>query len=77
MEIHNDHRKNTFLRKFKNKLSGRRIIVILAILLGLAGFGFANIIYGAYLNQTGQTSLIKMFLARTSELDLSLYNKTC
>ena len=71
MEIFNDHHKKGFLSKVKNKITSRRIFIIFIVLIGLAGFGFGSILYGAYLNQTGQTSMIKMFLIRTSQLDFN------
>lgn len=71
MEIYNDHHKKGFLSKVKNKITSRRIFIIFIVLIGLAGFGFGSILYGAYLNQTGQTSMIKMFLTRTSQFDFN------
>ena len=58
-------------KKTKKKIFGKRLILILIILIGLAIFAFANILYGAYLNKTGQTSVLRMFLIRSSERDFS------
>lgn len=61
----------SFFKKAKKKLSGKRLVLVVAVFLGLAIFGFANILYGAYLNKTGQTSVLRMFLMRSTEGDFS------
>lgn len=71
MEIHNNYSKNYFFKSVKNRVASRRIITILFYLIAICGFGFGCIVYGAYLNKTSQTSVLRMFLVRISEFDFS------
>lgn len=71
MEIHNNYSKNNFFKSVKNRVASRRIITILFYLIAICGFGFGCIVYGAYLNKTSQTSVLRMFLVRISEFDFS------
>jgi hypothetical protein len=75
MEIHNNGVKISSLKTIRNRLGAKRIIAILLIVIALGGFGFGCIIYGAYLNQTAQTSVLKMFLIRISEFDFTFLAK--
>jgi len=63
VEIYNINKRlgfKQFIRKFKFNAFIRILIVIIAVAL----FAFGNILYGAYLNKTAQTPLIKMFVLR-------------
>jgi len=71
MEIHNNLNEDKLFIKIKNKLGARKILLIILILFAIGSFGFGCIIYGAYLNKTSQTAVLKMFLLRVSELDFA------
>ena len=71
MEIHNNYSKKNFFKRLKNRIASKRIITILFYLIAICGFGFGCIVYGAYLNKTSQTSVLRMFLVRISEFDFS------
>lgn len=75
MEIHNNYSKNSLYKKVKQRVGSRRIITILISIVGICAFGFACIVYGAYLNKTSQTSVLRMFLVRISEFDFSFIPK--
>ena len=75
MEIYNKSTNTSYFSKVKNKIRVKRTISILLIVFILIGFGFGCVIYGAYLNKTGQTTTLKMFLVRISELDFSFFSK--
>ena len=76
MEIFNNHIEKSYLKKFKNKLSGKRLIIILLLLLSLGAFGFASILFGAHLNSTGRTYNLKLALNKLSDLDFSFVPNT-
>lgn len=75
MRIHSKNDSNYF-KKVKKKFSGKRLLLSFIILIGLILFGFANILYGAYLNKTGQTSVLRMFVIRSYERDFSYIPNT-
>ena len=75
MEIYNKNIKKSFYNKLKNKIRVKRIITILLIVFTIVGFGVSFIAYGAYLNKTGQTATLRMFIIRISELDFSFLPK--
>jgi len=71
MKIYNNHPKKSYLKKLINKLSARRILFVLLLLLGLVGFGFASILFGAHLNSTGRTYNLKLALHHLSNFNFS------
>jgi len=71
MEIHDNNIRESFLRRIIKRIGAKRIITNLLLAIIFLGFGFGCIVYGAYLNKTSQTSVLKMFLIRMSEFDLS------
>ncbi len=75
MEIQNTHNQNSIRQHIKKKFSTRLILLIVLSLLGLFCFGFVCVIYGAYLNKTGQTPILRMFIHRLLELNTSFVPK--
>jgi hypothetical protein len=75
LEIQNNHLRESTLKKVINKLGKKRIYVISISLVALLGFGFSCIVWGAYLQKTKQTGILKMFLIRMSEFDFSFIPK--
>jgi hypothetical protein len=75
LEIQNNHLRESTLKKVINKLGKKRIYVISILLVALLGFGFSCIVWGAYLQKTKQTGILKMFLIRISEFDFSFIPK--
>ncbi|MFC2152754.1 CotH kinase family protein [Bacteroidota bacterium] len=71
MEIHDSRLKINTLKRISKKFGARRIFSSIMIFFLLVGFGFGCIVYGAYLNKTDQTSVIKMFLIRLSEFNFN------
>jgi len=71
MEILGNHDQNTTFAKFKHKLHSRKVIVLALTVMTFLIFGATCLIYGAYLQKTGQTTVLKLFLIRASELDFS------
>jgi len=76
MEIHDNRIKNSSLKKIKKWFGLKKAIKTLFIFIAFIGFGFGCIVYGAYLNKTAQTSVLKMFLIRLSEFDFSFIPKS-
>jgi len=60
-------------KHFKKKIKFKRITYVLILFIGMIVFGFGSVVYGAYLNKTGQTPNIKNFILRTKELNLSFF----
>ena len=61
-------------KKFKIKPSGKkyfRFIAILILFVFLLTFGFGSLLYGAYLNKTGQTVNIKNLALRLADFNFS------
>ncbi len=71
MRIYSKHSDRKYLFKIKNGLTGRRIFFVLLVIIGLAGFGLGNIIFGAYLNSTGRTYNLKYALYQISHFNFS------
>ena len=78
MEIYNKNRKFNY-KKIKRKLSVKRFTIILFLFIGIVAFAVGNIAYGAYLNKTGQTPLLKNFIYSVKDFDftfISNYSKS-
>lgn len=75
MEIYNEEVRRSIFNRLKTRGRLRRILALLLIVIGLGGFAFGFIVYGAYLQNTGQTSLLRMFLIRGSQFDFSFIPK--
>lgn len=74
MEIFNENRGREF-QLLKKKFSYKRFLVRLVIIFTILGFGIGCIAYGAYLNKTGQTPLLKMLALRVKAFDFSFIPK--
>ncbi len=71
MEIQNKHIHTNLFKKIYKKNKKNRLIKFGALVTFFLVLSFGFIIYGAYLNKTAQTSNLRMFLSRLSDLDFS------
>ncbi len=75
MEIHSKSDQRGILGWLKRKLASQKGTLLALTIPAILAFGFCCLVYGAYLNNTGQTAVLKMFLIRVSELNFSFIPK--
>ena len=70
MEIHNISNKGFF-----NRLKGKTFFINLLLVISISCISLSLITFGAYLNKTGQTTVLRMFFQRVYELNFSFIQK--
>ncbi|MCG8310725.1 MAG: CotH kinase family protein [Cytophagales bacterium] len=77
MEIATDNNSGgSSIETFWKHVSLKKGLLVILLILSIAAFGFGCMIYGAYLNKTGQTANLKMFLYDVYNLDFSFFAKS-